>query len=455
MQRRTKLLLVLLLSLIGIGVVAYWLLIPQIVSFLPADQAAQVAADREIEITFNYAIQFDPQVEYLSIDPPNAGTYSYAEKTLTFHPTLPWTADQTYTVQVNNGIRSSFGILLLQRPQWKFNVKHPWLVFLLDSPERTEIYQIDPSGLQTRRLIETDESVLDYFILPDGHEIIYMSKDDDDTKIIWYNLEDNYGQTIYTCDNQLCSQPGLSTDAKYLSFAIGASPQDMNPNASRVMVAALNGKAIVGEPLPAAGNNHSTRDPDWSAAGWLKYYDDTDNSYIFYQPGKGSRVALQHDTGELGSWSKDGAIFFYPRIFLPAAGSRSLTDYSSQILGYIPETNETTYLTRNDTTEDVLPIVSPDGKRVAFSRRYLTEDKWTPGRQLWIIRTDGNNPIGLTSSDDYSHFDYCWSPDNTRIAYERFNTADYNQDREVWMMDIKTGIAQKILINGYRLGWLP
>lgn len=443
------------LIILGGLVITYWFLIPRIVSYTPANLAGQVPTDQSIQITFNFPIKFDSNFDYLTLDPPIAGTYTYLDKTLIYQIAVPWTSDQTYKVKVNLGIQSDLGIPLVQRPEWKFSIKHPWLVFLLDSPERTELYQIDPSGLQTERLVDTDESVLDYFILPGGHELIYTSRGGEDTHIIWYNRDDKTGQTIYTCIQQDCSQPGLSADGKYLSFSRGASPQALNPQASRVMIAALNEKSTVGEPFPASGNNHSTRDPSWSATGWLKLYDDTSTRYIFYHPAKGTRVELQHDTGELGDWSKQETIFYFPKIFLPAAGSRSLTDYSSQLLGFNPETGEQTYLTRNETVEDVLPIVSPDGKWVAFSRRYLTEEKWTPGRQLWIIRSDGNNPQELTSSQNYSHNDYSWSPDNAKIAYNRFDTADYNQQREVWIMDVKTGIAQKIIIAGYRLGWLP
>lgn len=433
----------------------YTLLAPRVVRVSPADHSENVPVSAVIQVEFNHEIQTDPGRAYLDIQPPLAGTYQVQGNTLTFTPANPLDADASLKVKVNPGIKTKLGIPLLQSAGWSFSVKHPWLVYLLDYDGKTEIYQVDPQGLDTSQLIEHQESILDYSISSDGKSLIYTCRDGNDTLIVWYDLTRHAGTLLYTCRNDLCSQPQLSPDQKYLAFTRGSAPQDLNPDASQVMLTTLNGEQLVGAPIQAAGNKHSTRDPSWSSSGWLEYYDDTTAMYGFYQPNRGTRASYAHDTGEQGSWSPDGTIFYFPEIFLPEAGSRSLAKYSSQLVGFNPDTQAFSHLTGNDTTEDTLPVFSPDGKWVAFSRRYLTEAGWTPGRQFWLIRSDGNNPRPMTNQQDFSFSGYSWSPDSTKIAYLKFNTADYNLQREVWIMNISTGISQKIIINGYQLGWIP
>ena len=43
--------------------------------------------------------------------------------------------------------------------------------------------------------------------------------------------------------------------------------------------------------------------------------------------------------------------------------------------------------------EDVSPVFSPDGKWIAFARRYLDPLRWTPGRQVWLMRADGTEAV--------------------------------------------------------------
>ena len=63
--------------------------------------------------------------------------------------------------------------------------------------------------------------------------------------------------------------------------------------------------------------------------------------------------------------------------------------------------------------EDVqAPRLSPDGKQVIFTRRWIDKlnDKWESS--LWIMNADGSRSRFLTKGSDPQ-----WSPDGTRIAY--------------------------------------
>jgi Tol biopolymer transport system component len=445
------------ISLVVLAIlIAGWLLSPRVVSYSPAGNAVDVIPSSQISITFSLDIKQQPNLDYLQINPPTPGTYKVDKKTITFSPAVDFQPDEQVSVQVNPKIKSALGLSVWQPPSWTFSVKHPWLLYLLDSPQRTELYQIDPQGLQPQKLVITDASIVDYTVGPKGHSVVYAAVDaSNNTGIYVLDVATNQSTLIHDCGKMICSRPEISPDGSYLTFVSGSSPQEQLPAASRVWLVRLNGLSQVGKPFLVAGSEHPTRDPTWSSAGWMEYYDDNDQNYVFYNPSNGKRQVVQHDTGELGSWSADGTEFLYPRIVYPEQNLNAISKYSSQLFSFNPETGATTPFTQNNTTEDVQPLWSADGKWVAFARRSVLKDEWTPGRQIWIVRSDGNNARSMTNSGDDNHTGFAWSPDSSQLAYIRYDTASYTQNREIWVMDIKTGSSQKILMDAYQLAWLP
>src|SRR5229473_3469006 len=66
--------------------------------------------------------------------------------------------------------------------------------------------------------------------------------------------------------------------------------------------------------------------------------------------------------------------------------------------------------------------VSPDGARVAFRRVDLIYDSLL-GREVWIMRSDGTDPIKVAPDKGSRVGAPVWSPDGKRIAYVRTSMA--------------------------------
>ena len=85
------------------------------------------------------------------------------------------------------------------------------------------------------------------------------------------------------------------------------------------------------------------------------------------------------------------------------------------------------------------PQISPDGKRIAYVRRFadpMTDKRYS---NLWIINTDGTDHRPLTTGNR-SDVSPRWSPDGMRLAY--LSDADGKQQLYVRWMD--TGQTARI-----------
>jgi Tol biopolymer transport system component len=117
-------------------------------------------------------------------------------------------------------------------------------------------------------------------------------------------------------------------------------------------------------------------------------------------------------------------------------------------------TNESVVLSGDGLVDDGSPSFAPSGAWLAFGRKTLTDDQWTPGRQLWLMRPDGSEAYALTDDPLYNHSAFRWSPDSRTLAYMRFNVADPGLPAEIWTVDMSDSQPSR-LVEGFLPEWLP
>jgi len=101
--------------------------------------------------------------------------------------------------------------------------------------------------------------------------------------------------------------------------------------------------------------------------------------------------------------------------------------------------------------------VSPDGARVAFRRADLTYDGLL-GREVWIMRSDGTDPIKVATDKRSRVGTPTWSPDGKRIAYVRTALAYNAPTRSVEVNEWENARAQTLFSDSRltpALHWLP
>ncbi len=98
----------------------------------------------------------------------------------------------------------------------------------------------------------------------------------------------------------------------------------------------------------------------------------------------------------------------------------------------------------NNTAYDAVPIWSPDGTQIAFSR----------GTDVYVMDADGSNQINLTNGAGTSNVPQDWSPDGTRILF----VSDRDGDDDLWIMH-PDGSQPSQLLNTTQLeldgAWSP
>ena len=447
--------IILLLILGGL----YLTFTPEVVSFTPQDETGGMPRITAIEITFSRAMNHDSVMEQLSITPVVAGEFTWEENTLHFTPVEFWPTGNKVTVSLAEGAKSKLGLGLSEGLEFSFTIHPIMLTYLWPASGDAELYALDPDGGDVLQLTNAG-GVLDYEVGLDGLQIYYSANNKLGGSDLY--VLDRYPGTstrLLSCERALCTDIALSPDGKLLAY---------QRNDSEIWLLDLDAE----EEEIVSAKGHSTRLPIWSPDGRLTYYDADETAYIILDIDTGDEQELENLTGELGDWSPYGKIFVAPEMFVNVTSilrgptgevSNQPVDpeeldpvrvLSSHLMSYAWETDIVIRLTTDEQAEDAGPSFSPDGIWLAFTRRYLDPIRWTPGRQVWLLSTDGTNIQQLTNDPNYKYTALTWHPDGTRIAVVRFNTTLLTDPPELWLLELD-GDAVQLVIGGYAPQWIP
>ena len=169
--------------------------------------------------------------------------------------------------------------------------------------------------------------------------------------------------------------------------------------------------------------------PRWSPDGTmiaLTIYSSPDNFnlfpnvYVMNADGTGITRLVENAVG--ATWSPDGEKLAYVGV-----EHRNLDVFTIHVDG----TGKTRLTNQNGLREQYLDW-SPDGTRIAFDNGL---------QDIWTIRSDGSLPTPLTTNDG-TIFDYAprWSPDGTKIAFTSDRDADFPNcsgscNQEIYVMN--------------------
>lgn len=470
-MRNTRL-IVLLISLtliLGLGV-AYLLGQPRLVEVSPAPDQKNVRAGNPLRLTFSRTMQPDSVTERLVTEPPQSGDFTWEDNTLIFTPDKPWPSGEKVNVRLSPGARTAgfVPLSLRQERTWSFTIGNPLLAYLYPSDRSADIYTIDPRTGEIERLADSPGGVLDFDVNFPGTTIYYNTSQGGGGSAI-HRLDRLTGQVelILKCPLALCRYPQVSPDGEYLAYERTALNRDDPYDYPQVWLMPLTGEETAtdkpstpsGDPFLAGHPDHRTEQPRWSSTGLLAYYDYNLSVFIIQDPESGvSQFPSQ--TGLAGTWEPGGQSYVIPEIFFNIINDPDiLTELdprpSSHLLRFNYQDGSTLDLTVADNLEDTSPVYAPDGKTLAFARKYLDIARWTPGRQLWLMNADGSDARPLTQEAHYTHYDFAWSPGGDQLAYVRFNQTLLTEPPEIWVINSDGTQATLLIVGGYAPQWIP
>jgi Tol biopolymer transport system component len=412
-------------------------------------------------------MQADSILDKLTTDPARGGEYSWNGNTLVFTPNQPWPSGQVVTVRLEPGARAA-GFLLgatRQVTSWSFTIGHPRIAYLYPADAPAELYLLDPTNGEIQQLSDAPGTILDYSVNATGTAFYYnISLGDGGSSIYRMDRLTGGTQLLLDCPEALCRYPQISPKEDYLAYErtdLARAGEADKPQVwlmPQIAPLAEDGSIQFGEPFLAAGD-HKTQQPHWTSTGLLTFYDYNRSEFVVQVP-QGEEVArFPSQTGIPGAWDPQGQEYVIPEIYLnEIADPAILTDLesvpSSRLLKYNLD-GSVQDLTQVDYVEDSSPAFSLDGETLAFARKFLDVTRWTPGRQIWLMSAEGEQPAALTQEPYFNHYDLVWSPDGTEIAYVRFNKDSLIDPPELWLMNSDGTGATRLISGGYSPQWIP
>ncbi|MBS1249867.1 MAG: Protein TolB [Chloroflexi bacterium] len=442
---KNKLIALLIGLLFTAGLVAWWMA-PNVESVDPLPAAGPLQGKQALKITFTRPMQAEGVEERLALQPPQASevTWNQSRTALTLTPHQLWPSGETLTLTLDSGAKSQRGLPLLRSHAWEFEISPAHLIYLWPADGDSNLYTLNMETGNNQALTTYPYGVLDFDISADGSKIYYsVWHSSEESAIYVFDRRTRETLPLLNCSLALCRSPKISPTGQFMAYERIPQAADIDPS-----IHIYNIENQLTSSVSESG--HFAENPLWSSEGWLAFYDHTAQAFLFTNPSDGETVTFPNETGGSGSWSLMGDTFLATEIFLAGTGtaSRHLLEFS---LG----TGLKRDFTPKNYLEDVNPVYSPDGDQIAFERKCLVASCWTPGRQLWVMSSDGEHARPLTDAPDYNHTKVVWHPNGQLLAYVRYNNAKLSEAPEIWTITRSGEENTRLVINGYSPRWLP
>jgi Tol biopolymer transport system component len=452
--------MVVLVFLVAAGMLVYaWRSTPKLVEVSPQPGAEHVVDVSSIRLVFSRPMDQASVSSRLSMQPVTQGTLRWEQNSLVFTPNQPWPDGMKIEVSLASGSRAASWVAFPMGGQsWSFSTRSATLAYLWPSNGKADIYALDPS---TREAVQYTRAmnVLDYSASLDGRWLYFSAGNSQGGADLYrfdrLNAESNASQPyqpekLLDCGLAQCRNPAPSYDGQFLAYEYLVPTLMEALGSAQVWMLSLNGL----QATQVGQSDHETVQPEWSSVGDLAYYDRTSSTYTIFTPSNRQTIQFSNQTGQPGTWSPDGLAFITPEIsYRQVSGSQETAD--SYLFGYVIGQPSPVKITSGEAVEDVEAVYSPSGSSIAFTRKYLDAERWTPGRQVWLMDADGSNPRPVTDEPDFNHFDLAFNRDGKSLAYVRFNQVKISDPPELWMVSLDGSQPVQLVVGGYSPIWIP
>ncbi|MEK6222172.1 MAG: hypothetical protein N2D54_07975 [Chloroflexota bacterium] len=442
----------------------YLILSPRAVDFSPVGDGQIFPANTMISISFSREMNTESVLENMTITPQIDGEFSWNDNSLAFKPTEEWPRGAEISVQLAQGASSALGLVTRESYTWLFLVSRVQLAYLWPSNGPADLYMLEPLSGETQRITQNAE-VLSFVTNQNGSTIYYTQRNEEGgSDLIALNRWGNTETKLFACQTNNCADLQLSFNEKLLAFTSTSVESGLE-------IWVLNVDTQDTRQISDPGEE--TRWPLWLPDGRLSFYSVPNQKYQVFDLESDSIEKIPNTAGEQGTWSPRGSRFVAPdfsavvtTILRGPSGELDNEEVNqddlepvqvttSHLISYDIENNSFSDFTRSTEIEDLSPEFSPNGLWIVFARKYLDAIRWTQGRQMWLMRSDGTQARSLTNAPDYKYTAFAWHPNGFQVATVRANVTAVTSPPEIWLVDIRNGDVLRLLIGAYNPQWVP
>lgn len=450
--------------LILIGAVVLALLLAAFIFNLPrvvgnTPQGTNISARTSVTLTFTTDMNQSSVEQQLRFEPVVVGAFSWQGRTLSFTPAAEWPPGPV-KITLNAGAADRNGLPMLFASEWEFTVGESSIAFLLNTNDIANLWsQPVRSDGEPTQITDERFGVDRFAVSPDGTRFVYAALRTEGGADLKLLTRDGGAATeLLACPSDRCTAPVFSADSRRLAFE--RHPL-LNLEQSTLEVLDLQtGERTVIDSDPT----HLSQSPTFARDGRLAFLNLYEQVIVIYDFTTGETHHLLNNSGEMGAWSPDGQFLVFPQITsepppTPAPGTQApalqLDTFFSHLQRVVVGTGVSENISGAGAVEDAAPVYSPFGEWIVFGRKNIEQEQWTPGKQLWLMRSDGSEARALSNDPLFNHSHFVWNPDGTSIVYVRFDVTDPASITEIWSISANGANAQKLVTGGYLPQWLP
>lgn len=431
------------------------------VAFDPALDSQEISLRATLRVRFDQPLERTLAQQALSLSPPVSGTLTVSGDELSFAPATSFQPATQYQVTINPVLRSSQGRQLRQPIQWRFRTGALRILYSAsDVAGAQQLFtaEVDLPGLMAgaaplaaRQLTTNTTGIWDFAVAPDGHKIIYSVLEKDGAGNLWQTEPSAAAPSLLlACPEAVCSGVAWAPDNRLIAYSKRNVSSFSAGVTSPPRLWLLN--TLTGENSPLLADDQKLSfEPRWSADGeWLSYLAPDLGGVGVINLFDGHTQFYESNTGEAGIWQPktDQLLMNVQR----QVGEQTVV----HLLLINPVTNEQRLLSGEmQLVEDGSAAWSPDGEWIAFGRKELTGPTATPGRQLWLMRSDGSHAQALTHEPAVDFSQPAWSPDGRFLLLHQLPLKGPQIVLSVWVLEVASGKQWEVARPGQRPFWLP
>ncbi len=435
----------------------------RVTSVLPVAGDRQTAITAPLRITFSEDMDSESVEAHLRVEPETPGRLLVEGQQVSFWPWPAWAPGDVYTVTIEAGMAAAGGRVLAQDRTWSFLTRNPGLLYLarpgsaLSDDEGRQLYVTTPGdagAIAGRQLTAHPGGVWDYAVHPQGDAIVYSVLRDDGGSDLWRMDRDGSDQRLLlACPDMACLRPAWSPDGRLLAYEqrdIGAGAPNLDPKAGRLWLLELERDSR----RPLFDYEVPLHSPLWAPQGErLAYLSPLAAGVEILDLPSEELFQFGNEWGGMPTWSPDGRELALSELML--AGESLVV----RLLRIDVARGELLDISgEEEMVQDTSPAWSPGGGWIAFGRQFLDDERWTPGRQIWLTRPDGSEAYPLLEEAMADHFAFAWRPDGGALAYMRNDLSAGPlpvPDVEAWVLDLIAREPFLVAEGAVSPCWLP